>query len=849
MVVAYNNLLIKAAKNGWLRSVKFFIESGASINAVDSEGKSLLWHALRNGKDDVAKYLIINGANFTDPSFNNNSALWYAVRDNKLDLASLLIEKGADTNAGDYPVLVTATQQGNLEMVEMLLEKGALPNKIVTKEYRASVSALFVAVANRKIDIVRALLKKNADVNFSIPNDSGLDHYNTFVNATSCKGATALWFAAASGYSEIAELLIKNGALIESAPTSGDYEGQTPLFAAAYRSHLSTVKLLLENGALTEAAPANGIYKDQTPIWSAASNGDLEIAKLLIEHRSKLDATVLWFGTSDKMQFLTNTLGAALYQLTFLIKHPLIHGKSELKVAKLLIENGAKFDYESTNVIKELNSKMLSELASSFDIVSKTSSDAQTVSSAILCRSLLLKKKSQDIKTPEIDEHDISFAKGQLKKVKDYYIDKKKDTPVYTLKSFIAIRDCIVERIIADTSPETVQSFKDFLQAKKGQITISHEEFKRFINKNDANHRALEWIMSFESSELILKDKQLMDLIKEMLAYIVAARDDLLKDGMATKESKAIEDALILQLYNAMDANYGKMSCAPGTPRFLRVALELYMNIVSPDKSEIQHEQLQQSTFTIINNLLRSQFRSLLSHINVKDIVKKIDELNKLKNNLARSCEALTTICSDNADLFLASDEDKIPKGTYTDEPVDAELLKLRSSIMYTAYPDFDLFRKAVISNMHSSPEIKLTKKDEAYLQLIYVAIADKTIKDKLYESLDTALSALNIERAKVTASATLDDAMASYKNAKTKDDIAKASRQLKNILSQQISLMVGGDINLEASDNVASNIIKGITKGFSANEILSTLKDLYTNEASRLDANLNDIHSKKKYP
>ena len=90
--------------------------------------------------------------------------------------------------------------------------------------------------------------------------------------------------------------------------------------------------------------------------------------------------------------------------------------------------------------------------------------------------------------------------------------------------------------------------------------------------------------MTFKSSMFFINDDNYKDkvtLIQDMICAIVACREDLLQKTNE-RGAKEIEDALIMQLDNAMNANAELMSCVPGTPRFLRVVLETYLNIVSP---------------------------------------------------------------------------------------------------------------------------------------------------------------------------------------------------------------------------------------------------------------------------
>ena len=65
------------------------------------------------------------------------------------------------------------------------------------------------------------------------------------IHNRNAKGQTALHYASQEGCTEIAALLLANGAI----PNTFDHEGTTPFYSARRNNHASTVTLLLENHA------------------------------------------------------------------------------------------------------------------------------------------------------------------------------------------------------------------------------------------------------------------------------------------------------------------------------------------------------------------------------------------------------------------------------------------------------------------------------------------------------------------------------------------------------------------------------------------------------------------------
>ena len=119
------------------------------------------------------------------------------------------------------------------------------------------------ACADNKMEIVKLMIEKGADVN----NGSW----------------TPLHIAARYGYTEIARLLIKNGATVNKT----DEDRWTPLYAAAYNGRPETVKLLLE--AWADASIKNKI--SDAPFHIAARKGHTEMVKLLIAEGADVSIT------------------------------------------------------------------------------------------------------------------------------------------------------------------------------------------------------------------------------------------------------------------------------------------------------------------------------------------------------------------------------------------------------------------------------------------------------------------------------------------------------------------------------------------------------------------------------
>ena len=117
---------------------------------------------------------------------------------------------------------------------------------------------LVVAVEGNSVSDAEALLVRGAN-----PNALGPD------------GKTVLILAAAKGYEDMAELLVRHRAALDRS----DRFGNTALFYAAAGDHAGVVEILIEAGAKKDKANRRGV----TPLMVAASEGRLATVRALLD--------------------------------------------------------------------------------------------------------------------------------------------------------------------------------------------------------------------------------------------------------------------------------------------------------------------------------------------------------------------------------------------------------------------------------------------------------------------------------------------------------------------------------------------------------------------------------------
>jgi ankyrin repeat protein len=188
-----------------------------------------------------------------------------------------------------------AARRGHESIVKSLVERGADVNFTVpTREGAASALQVVVDAPDFKeehVRIIQYLLQHGADAKGR--NKSGqfpllfaADHGRTEaakvliehgadVNAADLKGGFSLLSAACKGYPWFVTLLADKGADMKMALP----DGYTPLMCAVQEGHLDTVNVLLERRVNVNAKTSNGL----TALTDATRMGNIAIVKKFLE--------------------------------------------------------------------------------------------------------------------------------------------------------------------------------------------------------------------------------------------------------------------------------------------------------------------------------------------------------------------------------------------------------------------------------------------------------------------------------------------------------------------------------------------------------------------------------------
>ncbi|MCF6347896.1 MAG: ankyrin repeat domain-containing protein [Flavobacteriaceae bacterium] len=132
------------------------------INIVNEDGQSLLHEAIVSENEYVVKDLLNRGIDTSIQDNKGLTPLHYAVQYGNIDIIEMIIENIKDINLtdehGNNPLwTATFSARGNYKIVQILLDKGGIPN--MKNKYNKS-SLDFAKQINDK-ELIRILEKKD----------------------------------------------------------------------------------------------------------------------------------------------------------------------------------------------------------------------------------------------------------------------------------------------------------------------------------------------------------------------------------------------------------------------------------------------------------------------------------------------------------------------------------------------------------------------------------------------------------------------------------------------------------------------------------------------------------------
>jgi ankyrin len=302
---------------------------------AEAPGGPMFVKAAKDGDLKTIETLLSVGFNPNQP-VHGYTPLWFALQTNRTEIVDLLLAAHADPNE-----LVMAGEDlsqygGNATplQVAVLLDNERLASRLITAGARVDTkgpsgrTALFSAVRDAHLDLIRLLIDRGAEVNIR-----------------DTDGASPLDEAVWAGSLDCAALLLAHGARLNEPESQ---TGATPINEAAFMGRASVVQFLLQFHPDLGFADNRG-YR---PLDNAVRMGKEDCALILLEAEPTEQQTP---------EFFSKTLGAAIRKgesalVESLLRHGampndfLTSGATPLDVAasagasevvRVLLDNGA----------------------------------------------------------------------------------------------------------------------------------------------------------------------------------------------------------------------------------------------------------------------------------------------------------------------------------------------------------------------------------------------------------------------------------------------------------------------------------------------------------------------------
>ncbi len=285
---------------------------------------------------------------------NAGTPLFQAIEEGDAKKVKELVANGVDVNEMDRywaTVLIRAIENNKLEIVKILLEAGADPNKQnqSSGEMPLDYAIEKVRYLNKDSGIIEELLKHGARVGV-IPLSRALryglsktvgDLLEYFDDVKEKDGFVDMALIEASTY-EVAKKLLEAGANLNAV----DYYGKTALINALKNRHYKKAEKLIELGADVNAADKNGktglMYVIENLYYYNSEYS--EIIEKLISAGANVNATDQKGNTASK--YLTELIVSRYYNSD---------SEQAIKTIEILFKNGAELDAKD----KDANTRLL----------------------------------------------------------------------------------------------------------------------------------------------------------------------------------------------------------------------------------------------------------------------------------------------------------------------------------------------------------------------------------------------------------------------------------------------------------------------------------------------------------
>ncbi len=220
---------------------------------------SMLVIAAQGGNAEDIRTAIAAGEEIDSPSMGGMTALHWAAKNGNPEIVGLLLEAGANANSrnkvGKTPIAMAA-ESGKLDVVEILAGQGADINAV---DEIGGTPLLWASALSKNPATVQYLVEKGADVNVIDSN-----------------GMTPLIWAAGIGRPESVQILIDNGAILDTVEIN---QKENALMRAARIGDPQSLQVILSAKPDLEITNLLG----QSALIIAAGSAPVEKISLLVD--------------------------------------------------------------------------------------------------------------------------------------------------------------------------------------------------------------------------------------------------------------------------------------------------------------------------------------------------------------------------------------------------------------------------------------------------------------------------------------------------------------------------------------------------------------------------------------
>ncbi len=296
-----------------LHYLRSCITGGVSPNSPLGDGWTALTMAVHHERTPALQLLLSMGADVNLCVMGGSSALQIAVQEGNIEMVNILLRAGAVTHGLVFSresqtvnLINSATQNGYADIAELLFKAGA-PKPAADQLCTNSNLKMHMAAMQNRVDVLKDLIRQGGDVNKANSHNSYTPLFSAcdwgsseaamlLINAGANLNFQAefypppLFYAAKAGFTDVIELILHKGADVNQL----DFDGHTALLHMLDINRTFPIDLLDQTGyeqtvwivkrLISARINVNVVDKDgHTALGVACWRGFTDVANLLLE--------------------------------------------------------------------------------------------------------------------------------------------------------------------------------------------------------------------------------------------------------------------------------------------------------------------------------------------------------------------------------------------------------------------------------------------------------------------------------------------------------------------------------------------------------------------------------------